>query len=355
MVAANAAPPYMPGEVVGEPNVGLANIRIEREVLTFDLRPLVDGQSVPVTATYELNNQGTAAAIDLVFVAASIDDSASGVWLDGHPVPAERPDPGTGAPPAGEWDAPRDTPALDGGRPLYYETRTPGSIFFTIDLPPGRHDMEVRYFAAPGAHQGDIARYWQLGYVLAPAREWGGFGSLEVAVQLPPNWSFAAEPALTRNGDSAHGSFAGIPADSIAMTAQMPIPVARPNYAPAIVLLALGLAGVLLAGWLGSRRGRRGLPASGLIGVSITWALLSALAYVAAAIFAKPAIDIPASQETWGYSGIGDPLAEIVNLFMAFIGITAVVTLLFLLVASIAARRASRSGTPGPAPGWQAP
>jgi len=33
---------------------------------------------------------------------------------------------------------------------------------------------------------------WQLGYVLAPAREWGGFGRLDVRVELPRGWEAAA-------------------------------------------------------------------------------------------------------------------------------------------------------------------
>ena len=84
-------------------------------------------------------------------------------------------------------------------------------------------------------------RYWQLGYVLSPARQWASFGTLDVSVQLPSGWSFASSPGLARSGDEARGSFQGVPADSLGMTAQFPYTVAPAISLPLIgIVIALG-------------------------------------------------------------------------------------------------------------------
>ncbi len=173
--------------------------------------------------------------------------------------------------------------------------------------------MRARYEAVASSHRtGAPTVYWQLGYVLAPAREWGGFGGLAVTVHLPPNWDAAASLPLTRDGDTLKGSFPNLPADALGLTAQAPVP---PEYehlqamgrnvwsatlwgGPAVLLLA----GVAFGAWLG-RRGRTSAWALllGLVlGLLWTAALMGAGHRMLTAHFAV----LPPGQQAVG-SGVG--------------------------------------------------
>ena len=264
--------PAFAGRVAGEPAGGLRSVLVERERLRIDLRPLAreDGLA-EVEAVYRLRNDGPARDLELVFVADGLAAGEHGVWLDGRPVPAA-PGP-AGALPAG-WRAPASTPAPEGGGALPYETQGAGALRFRLALPPGRHEVRVRYPAAASAYAvaGELTAYRQLAYVLAPARDWGGFGGLDVRVELPRGWRAAARPALRRDGDALAGAWDRVPADALAVTVRPPDP-ARGLYWGGYGLLAL--AGLCLLWRAGrpmgralARRGRRSgwalLPALGL-------------------------------------------------------------------------------------------
>jgi hypothetical protein len=80
-----------------------------------------------------------------------------------------------------------------------------------LTLPPGQHTFTTHYQTEASADSSRKAatRYWQLAYVLA--RDWGGFGGLDVTVHVPPGWRAASRPSLTREGDQLHGTFDTIP------------------------------------------------------------------------------------------------------------------------------------------------
>jgi hypothetical protein len=112
-----------------------------------------------------------------------------------------------------------------------------------------------------------------MAYILAPAREWAGFGGLDVRVQLPKGWRFASTLALTRSGDDLTGSFAELPADAIAMTAQAPtspIVGAIVFWLSKLLPLACVVGGPVLLWRLGRRIGRL----QGRRLRSVLWALL---------------------------------------------------------------------------------
>jgi hypothetical protein len=112
--------------------------------------------------------------------------------------------------------------------------------------------MLTSYRAVPTQTSGDPnvnePHYWQLAFVLSPARQWEGFGDLAVTVLVPAGWPAAVRPGLERRGNVLTGTFTGIPADSFGVTTRMPMPFDWTSAA-----WKSGLAAVLVlcvfAGW----------------------------------------------------------------------------------------------------------
>jgi hypothetical protein len=145
--------------------------------------------------------------------------------------------------------------------------------------------VRVRYRAEATAYSvNQLTPVWQLGYVLAPAREWGGFGGAEVRVELPRGWRAASSPALERRGNALVGRWQGLPADALALSAQAPEPSATPWYLAwgALALGLLALCGTL-AGRVGAALGRRGKSSAWAVpvstGLALAWTLLATLLY----------------------------------------------------------------------------
>jgi len=285
---ANMAAPPEPhtvhaGSRLGEPAGGLRGLFIEHETLRLDLRPLAKGRPVWVEAAYRVRNDGPARDLDLLFVANGLARGATSVTVDGKAV-ASTPGVAGALPPT--WRAPASTPALDSaGGTLPYAPRGEGTLAFRARLPAGRHEIRVRYPAEATAYSvNDLTPVWQLGYVLAPARDWGGFGGAEVRVEAPRGWRVRTQPALRRDGDALVGRWTGLPADALTISAQQPEPASGPWY---LLWLAMTALGLILIGWLGARLGaslvRKGksrwwaLPASA--GLALAWTVASAVAY----------------------------------------------------------------------------
>jgi hypothetical protein len=272
VVWGNAGPPHVPGRLVGEPN-GLEDVVITHERLSFDLRPLATGGSAQVEALYEIENRGDERTVDLVFVSGPMDSDSAAVALDEQPIAAVRKKVDALPP---DWQAPKSTPAITGKSTLPYEAGTVLEMpHFSIKLSPGSHQLRVRYAAKPTSYStgSSPAIYWQLAYILAPARQWAGFGGLDVHVQVPAGWRFASTLALTRSGDEFTGSFDELPADAIAMTAQartMPMVGAIVFWLSKLLPLACVLGGLVLLRKLGRRIGR--IQGSRLR--SVLWALV---------------------------------------------------------------------------------
>ncbi len=296
---ANMGNPYTAGSPAGEPT-GLEQVAIERETLEIDLRPLASGKSAEIVATYAVRNDGAERSLPLVFVAAALDGAAArppAISLDGAAVPIT--EVRRVAKPA-EWRAPATTPGLGERETLTYIVQDPSGLRFDLALPPGRHTVRAAYAAtATKAAMADSPLvYWQLGYVLAPARQWASFGGLDVRVSLPPGWSAASSPVLARSGDTLSGTFRDVPADALALTTQAPIPAttnAGPLIAAGILPVTLAVAW-LVGAWLGGRRRSAwwALPVT-LAGAGL-WVVATALA------FAEPGVDMPGQTSyTYGY------------------------------------------------------
>jgi len=255
---ANVGPPWRAGDRVGEPN-GLQGVVILCEHLTIDLRPLRDGKPAIVEAVYEVYNKGNTANADLLFVAGSPIGDRVEVRLNAKEIGFAR----QSRPSLPEtWKVPETTPRIGAGADIHYKLR--GSketvLAFTISLPPGEHSLRVRYEAEASAHASDgPTRYWQLAYILAPARAWGGFGDLHVSVYLPPGWAAASDPELKRDGDEMTGTFNSIPADALRLTVQSPARVA-PWMTTTLATAGGGtglLGGMVLCWRWGAARGHR--------------------------------------------------------------------------------------------------
>jgi hypothetical protein len=271
------------GAPLGEPAGALRGVFIERETLRMDLRPLRDGKPALVEAVYRVRNDGPARTLDLLFVANGLAHGATTVAVDGRPVAAT---PGAAALPP-TWRAPGATPdpTDSATATLPYEPRAEGTLAFRVTLPVGRHEIRVRYPADATVYQrNELTPVLQLGYVLAPARDWAGFGALDVRVDVPRGWSARSSLPLRRHGATLAGTFRGVPADALALAVQKPEPSAGPWY-----LLWMALTGAVLAlcAWLawrlGASLGRRGkssawaLPATAAL--VLAWTVASIIAY----------------------------------------------------------------------------
>ena len=260
---ADAAPPWQPGDTAGTPSGAVKDVFIEHEDLSMDLSHVAGSnpQGADVVASYALRNDGPARGIDLVFVTASYGVTSYEVTLDGRRVSAS---PGPLGSVPRSWQPPAGTPSLGPGGPdLRYDVGPPAAILFHIALAQGSHDLLTRYRASPAKYSGDATVgepvYWQLAFVLSPARQWEGFGDLDVKVTVPSGWPAATRPDLTRQGNTLTGHFVGIPSDAIAITTQMPLPAewTRTGWIAGFSLLVplSLLAGFLLVrtiGWRGA-------------------------------------------------------------------------------------------------------
>lgn len=276
---ANMADPMIPGDPVGEPSLLLDSIHVLHEDLVMDMRSCASHEPARVTATYRVRNDGAAKSIGLVFIAGGLHDTADvfRVTLDGQPVSGVYSD---SIPVPNSWDLPSYTPGLEGEndsleyriqyvvrndgyndyefidelneRPIAFRTGI-GQILFHVDLPEGEHTITVEYDAdASGYGYGSDVYIWQLGYVLAPVRRWGSFGTLDARVLVPPDWEAASWPEMERHGDTLHGSWQGLPSDAIAISTRKNVSrtaLAWAGSAPTIFALLLAFALCARLGW----------------------------------------------------------------------------------------------------------
>jgi hypothetical protein len=303
---ANMASPARPGALHGEPS-GLEKIKISREELMVDLRPLLNGEKTSVEATYFLENIGAEKEVNLVFAFATLGVESFQVWLDEKEISINKikveqfPS---------SWKAPTTTPELNSQQPLEYAYFRPQENVmsgFTIKIGTGKHVLKARYKSeAASNRKGAPIKYWQFAYVLAPAREWASFGGLNIRIHIPKDWNYAANVELTRDGDFLLGSFANVPADALAMTLQMPEPrwyqaLSKIYFTLFVLSLPLGLMAVswlsLSKKYLPNRRFWKGSLAS----------LATALAIGITGVLAIFGADylIPAAQlSSYGYGNV---------------------------------------------------
>jgi len=299
LALANMAAPWREGEAVGEPDLRLQGVAVQSELLTFDLRPLSQSAEVEVEAIYRIqaDQQRT---LPLVFVAPGLAGKAS-VELDQKALESKVSE-SEALPPA--WKLPEMTPRPGGGEPLPFESRKPKQcLLYTAELSPGQHQLKVHYQLTPSAicKSPSTFRFWQLGYVLAPARRWDGFANLEVRVVTPPHWKMAASlPLQEVSPDHYQGKWASVPDDALTLSAQAPNPPSLDWIHPVLggmVAVACCLLGILSGRFLA--KSQRGW----------VWALpIAAMAGLAGGVgFFLAAFGIldqlaPARQISWTYS-----------------------------------------------------
>ena len=344
-VQANMANPVHAGDPIGEPSGDLRSVYIERETLTIDLRPLEaspthgDGKPAVVEAVYRVNNRGASLTTDLLFVANALTTpERSGVWLDDRPVRVRQEKAGAapGLPPS--WRAPATTPAIGEGDAMRYETDAPSTLAFSLTLSPGSHTIRVRYAARPTAYSGDSPTvYWQLGYVLAPARQWAGFGGLTATIHVPPGWRAASDPGMTRQGDVLTGSWTRVPADALAVTVQAP-PPSVPNFGALAGIGGLAVC-VLLGGLAGRGLGRRGWSSAWATPLSLAMGFVWSFATFLTTWTAGPAAlkARAGEQAAWTYGYGEGMMAALLTPVLLVVGIAATQTAAF-----VAKRRAVR-------------
>jgi hypothetical protein len=156
------------------------------------------------------------------------------------------------------WRPPPESPGLKGEETYYVfrgYTREPDLVALSLELLPGPSTLRVRYSAHACGTAERPTVTWQLPYVLAPAREWGGFGQLDVVVHLPSAWEARSTPALERDGDTLRGSFDGVPADALLIATGAPVPA---EYHRAVWFLnglwvAVLVGGPVMCWWVGRR------------------------------------------------------------------------------------------------------
>ena len=312
--AADAAPPYTPGDPVGVPSGPVKDVFIEHEDLSMDLTGVAgsipagssDDRTVLVVARYTLRNDGPARGVDLVFVTSSLAVPRSNVLFDHSPV-ASAAGPLGSVPPS--WMPPHGTPSLDGGPDLDYYVGQPVAITFHVEMSAGRHTMETQYSAVPAQESGySVPRAWQLAFVLSPARQWGGFGDLNLSVKVPSGWDATVRPGLRRAGNVLSGHFTGIPSDAIAITTRMPNPIDLTS-AGWVVGSVLVLASAVAIGWfLGSRIGWFTLLLSPLFAIALAVVVAMGASYHNALI--------PYDQASWSEAK-GNALGVVIDVVLA--------------------------------------
>ncbi len=282
-----------PSAVLGEPAAGFEAMHITHEALRVDARGIdMKGQSQPVvrvTARYTIDHRGDVPqALSLQFVATSLVEGQSAqVTLDDALVAATLVEPGE-LPPS--WQPPERAPKLPGDAsdaPLHQEEeadfawidaaeaarykqaylmRARGQdLRFEVTLTPGEHTLSVSYSAKLGVDElvGAPAPRYQLGYVLAPARQWASFGELTLTVLAPQGWEVASSlPITRRDGGRWEGAFEGVPADSLALTLGQRVPsttLALVQALPFLMLLMTVLVGLTAGHTIGAASRARGV------------------------------------------------------------------------------------------------
>jgi hypothetical protein len=246
---ANFAWPFL--GVVNSEAWGVKEITITAEHLVIDLRPLASADPARVEVHYELNNSGGPRHFDLLFVSGEVKLSEFEALVNDRLVETrvlswqESQDLWTRAPKS--WRPPHKAPGLEGGETFYgYRKSEMELVTLPVELPSGPSTLRVRYLAHACGTDERPTITWQFPYVLAPAREWGGFDRLDVDVYLPAGWEGRSTPALEREGDGLRGSFEGVPADALMIATGPPVPA---EYHWAVWSSVVIWVVVLVGGW----------------------------------------------------------------------------------------------------------
>ena len=302
---------------------GIKDVIITRETLAVDLRPLVRGEAAHVEVVYHLKNRGPERKFELVFISGAAGPDG---LTTGGPIP-----------PVSDfnvWLGDRSVASMPA-------PASPNPAFSVV-LPSGLQILKIKYRARVRKEiQEDafVARVsWKFVYILAPAREWGEFGGLEVTMQVPESWHAEGTPSLTRSGNELRATFDGLPADEMLYYLHAPEGWAfhALTYGGWPLLGMVFVAGAWICGLGGRANGRRlPVPSSFLprsMGLAVLWSLGVVLTGLLA-IFG-PGIVLPAGvgEEPVGYGRA-----------IAVIGLVFLASLVFVLGCAIAQTTALRT------------
>lgn len=340
---------------IGEP-VGIKNIAITNEELTIDLRPIGNRELARVDVVYKLHNSGLSQTQKLLFYSGSKLKNLT-IQFDGAVIPnaVEEVD---DIPP--HWKGPYQSPCLYSLNSLGISTELASPASCEVTIPPGHHTLQVRFETATATNPRRVPTpYHQFLYVLSPARDWDGFGGIDVTIYLPRGWKTAVEPEMTRDGDTLRGKFATLPADAITLTTAEPAPAAYRIIVNGfnVTLTIVGLGGLWLC-WrkgrlMGQRLAKRRLEtgyldhgiAAPAFGYGMLWS--GSVVLLAAAAFLAPDLGIPSDDRSREYDFhplmviYGMVIMAIVTFILGFIGFLAA-----LIAASRELKRGRRAAVP---------
>lgn len=221
---ANLSGSWKPGEMMIDVE-GVKDMHILREKLRIDLRNLKKGHLIEVTATYYIDNPLPPRDQKLTFITGSRYVDNIGCYLDNKFLPHRRVQ--VEKMPA-NWKPPKETPGYVPEEKLLYGRELTNTqhdwIIFTAPLKTGKQTIEVTYWVEAGSYYAlnYPSKFWQTAYILAPARTWKSFGSLDLEILAPTNWPVKCNLPLNQDGTSWKMSFAELPADFIAITTNFP-------------------------------------------------------------------------------------------------------------------------------------
>lgn len=301
---ANMAAPSQGAILTSEPN-GLEKIYIRRERLTLDFRGVAETQAsrtVAVEAVYDIENTDADKTLKLIFVLGINEVKDFNFYLDEQLLPSKFDD---YSKLPKQWKAPLSTPWHDNKTLGFFPSdNIQKTALIELTIPKGRHVLKAQYNASPATYSGFAPRQlYQFAYVLAPARNWAGFGGLDLTILMPEGWELITAPAMEQTGATMQKHFDQIPADALGFTFGKPLPPGYYQLDEVFFWLALASVFVppFLLGWLFIRQNRRGIvnPVMGFL-LSLGWGIL-----VGAAIFAASfGADYIYPTITYGYGGL---------------------------------------------------
>lgn len=333
---ANMAKPWMEGETVGEPLGTLKSLSIAKELLELDLRPLAKGDRAQVKATYTIENKGKPVTTSLLFVSFALNKGK--VSLDGKTVSytfvKDQPVPKDWKLPANQKPAMQKDPKKIHG------------MKFQVTIPAGQHTIEVQYPVSNGEfHPTDSMyrkRYVQ--YLLAPAKRWASFGTLDIKVTTPKRWQLKSNLKLTQSKQLWSGTFKGIPANHLLLNVKKRNSWFLQYRLPSILAVLFGI--LLTAGLLWSHAHspstmeRSGMQRVGPFLGTLLLAAAVSLGLVLGSIWMENRlINLQQVSHTWAY---GNQILRIMMLLVSGAGTLLLGTTAYLIGLRVKASKMSQ-------------
>ena len=244
------------GSVIADFVIQSKKIYVNSEHLLIDATHLEKNKPAKITATYIIINKDNPITTNILFIAdklykkkisISVNNIETPYSIVSYKIPSY-------------WKPPSTTPGIYSKKLIPYKTNLTNNsnkpkrgihtltnsesiqVQYNALIKKGRNVLQVSYFAMPSIryHYG-FTKYWQLGYILSPAKEWSVFKKLHIKIKLPKNWKAKTSLLSNRENDSLYLNFTKIPSDTFGMTFTMYTPFLIYLRYPIIFLLIIGL------------------------------------------------------------------------------------------------------------------